>query len=92
MMTSNNPVSTVCDPTELGDHPSSVSSSGTAVTSNGMIVYTGVDVGSVASLTCNERHTPGVNSRVRTCMNDGKWNGITQTCTPLQCKNNLLIN
>ena len=69
-----------------------MNSSGTAVTSNGVIEYTGVVVGSVANLTCNEGHTPGVNSSSRICMNDGKWSGINQTCESLHCKNNLLID
>ena len=66
-----------------------MSSSGTAVISNGVIEYDGVVVGSVANLVCNEGYTPGVNSSNRTCMNDGKWSGMNQTCAP--CKYNLLI-
>ena len=69
-----------------------MSSSGKAVTSNGVIEYDGVVVGSVANLTCNEGYTPGENSSIRTCMNNGKWSGMNQTCAFPHCKNNLLID
>ena len=87
------PVSTACDSAELGGSPSSMSSSGTADTSNGRVIYNGVVVGSVANLICNDGYIPKeIDSSNRSCMSNGKWSGSTQTCIALsQCKNNLSI-
>ena len=74
-----------CDPANLGDNPTSVNNSGTAITSNGVITYNGVVVNSTAFLNCNDGFLPETNSSIkRTCLCNGNWSGEVQTCLPAQ--------
>ena len=79
-----------CEPAELGNNPTSTNGSGTAVTSNGIIKYNGVIVGSTAYLQCVSGYTSEVNSSNRTCMRNGNWSGRLQICVFAQetsCEN-----
>ena len=71
---------TECDPEVLGTRPSSQSGPGSVAVANGVVMYTGVSPGSVATLECDSRYSP-VNSLLRTCLSSGRWNGEALSCT-----------
>ncbi len=68
-----------CDPEVLGKSPSSQRSAGSVAVLNGVVTYSGVVLGSVATLTCDTEYSIA-NEYNRTCMSDGHWSKGTLRC------------
>ena len=72
-------LSTECDPGMLGTRPSSQSGPGSVAVTNGAVMYTGISLGSVATLGCDSGYSP-VSNLVRTCLSSGRWSGEALSC------------
>ncbi len=68
-----------CDPEVLGTSPSSPRSAGSVAVPNGVVTYSGVVLGSVATLTCDIGYSVA-NEHNRTCKGDGHWSKGTLRC------------
>lgn len=74
----------VCSVEDLGTR----STGQTVTVPNGIVMYTGVNFSSTATLTCDSGYQPSPESGVRTCESDGNWSNQEQRCivTAAQCK------
>ena len=68
-----------CDPEVLGTSPSSQRSAGSVSVPNGVVTYSGVVLGSVATLACDTGYSVS-NEYNRTCKGDGHWSQGTLRC------------
>ncbi len=69
-----------CDPEVLGTNPTSQRSAGSVAVPNGVVTYSGVVLGSVATITCDTGYSVA-NEYNRTCMmSDGHWSKGTLRC------------
>ena len=73
-----------CDLEVLGTRPSSQSGPGSVAVTNGMVTYTGVTTGSVATLECDSGYSPVNNSVNRTCLSTGHWSGEALSCVQIK--------
>ena len=70
----------------FGIRPSSQNGSGSVAVTNGMVTYTGVTTGSIATLKCDSGYStlycnsPVNNSVNRTCLITGHWSGEALSC------------
>ncbi len=69
-----------CDPEVLGTNPSSQRSAGSVAVSNGVVTYSGVVLGSVATITCDPGYNNVANEYNRSCMSDGHWSKRMLRC------------
>ena len=68
-----------CDPRELGDNITHSNDSGTASVSNGVVLFNGTEIGSVARLICDNGFSPS-GPVIRMCVSSGNWSGQSQSC------------
>ena len=68
-----------CDPRELGDNITHSNDSGTASVPNGVVVFNGTEIGSVARLICDDGFSPS-GPVIRMCVSSGNWSGQSQSC------------
>ena len=67
------------DPRELGDNITHSNDSGTVSVPNGVVVFSGTEIGSVARLICEDGFSPS-GPVIRMCVNSGNWSGQSQSC------------
>ena len=68
-----------CDPRELGDNITHSNDSGTASVPNGVVVFNGTKIGSVARLICDDGFSLS-GPVIRMCVSSGNWSGQSQSC------------
>ena len=78
-----------CDPRELGDNITHSNDSGTASVPNGVVVFNGTEIGSVARLICDDGLSPS-GPVIRMCVSSGNWSGQSQSCGVLPMPTPLL--